>query len=151
MKAEQFMTREVVVVETDTTVEEVARILVTQQINAVPVIDANRAVVGMVSLNELFPKAKDMRFSGNRLALLFNTLVNVSDLPDFYWAARHTSVTEVMSRDFAVVQVNDDMEQIAALMAYNNYHTLPVVRDNKLVGIISRSDLIRIAIKVDRP
>ncbi|NPV67054.1 MAG: CBS domain-containing protein [Anaerolineae bacterium] len=150
MKAEQIMTREVIAVDQDATVEEVARILITRQINAVPVVNAQQEVVGMVSLNELFPKLKDMRFSETRMAHLFNTLVNISDLPDFYWKTRHLPVKEVMTRDMELVQVDDEMERIAALMAYHNYHSLPVVRGKQLVGIISRSDLIRVAMKVDK-
>ncbi len=151
MKAEQIMTREVIAVDEHATVEEAARLLVTRQISAVPVVNDRQEVIGMVSLNELFPRLKDMRFSETRMAHLFNTLVNISDLPDFYWKTRHLPVSEVMSRDIELVQVDDEMERIAALMAYHNYHTLPVVRGKQLVGTISRADLIRVAMKVDKP
>ena len=65
MNARQIMTREVLTVTQDTSVEAAARLLLEHRINAVPVLDDGQRFVGMVNLNDLFPKLKEMRFSGN--------------------------------------------------------------------------------------
>lgn len=149
MNAREIMTQEVAAVDVSATVEEAARLLVNRRITAVPVVDANGAVVGIVSLNDLFPKLRDMRFSGQRLAKLFNSLINITDLPDYYWSARKLPVTEVMNKRPPTIQIDDSMEQIATLLLYSDYHSLPVVENARLVGIISRSDLIRVAMKLN--
>lgn len=150
MDARQIMTDEVVAVNMTATVEEAARLLVGHQIMAVPVVDDANRVVGIVNLNDLFPKLRDMRFSGQRMAHLFNSLINMADLPDYYWSARKLPVTEVMNRQLPSLSVDDTLAEVASQLLYSDYHSLPVVEaDGQLVGIISRMDLIRVSMKID--
>jgi CBS domain-containing protein len=148
MKAHQIMTRDVMAVTEDSTVESVAQMLVTRRISAVPVVADDNKLVGMVSLNDLFPRLKDMRFSGQRLAKLFDSLINLADLPDLYWTTRHYPVTDVMDRFVPQIDINDEQEQITSQLLYSDYRSLPVVEDGRLVGIISRADLLRVAMKI---
>ena len=71
MRAEQIMTTEVMTVHTDTTVEEVARLLTTRRVGSVPVVDDNNRVVGVVNDDELFTNEKGIPFSAVRVPLLF--------------------------------------------------------------------------------
>lgn len=146
MNARQIMTREVITVTQDTSVETAARLLLEHRINAVPVLDDDRRFVGMVNLNDLFPKLKEMRFSGQRLARLFDSLVSISDLPAFYWNTRQSPVAMVMNRHVPCLKPEDNLEEIANQLLYGDYHSLPVIEQGRLVGLISRSDLIRLAL-----
>ena len=149
MNARQIMTRDVIFVSNNATVEEVARLLVAHRIMAIPVVDVHHKVVGIVNLNDLFPKLRDMRFSGQRLARLFNSLISITDLPDYYWTARTLPVKEVMNRQPPTIDADDNLEQIATHLLYSDYHSLPVVERGQLVGIISRTDLIRVVMKIE--
>ena len=150
MNARQIMTEDVIAVNMTATVEEAARLLDGHQIMAVPVVDDANRVVGIVNMNDLFPKLRDMRFSGQRVAHLFNSLINMTDLPDYYWSARKLSVTEVMNRQPPTIQLDDSLADVATQLLYSDYHSLPVVEaDGRMVGIISRTDLIRISMKID--
>lgn len=148
MNASQIMTHEVIAVSTEDTVESVARLLITHSISALPVVAANNVLVGMVSLDDLFPRLKDMRFSGQRVAKLFDSLVNLADLPDFYWSTRHDRVADVMNKFVPPVYADDNLEQVTSLLLYSDYHSLPVIQDDKLIGIISRSDVLRAALRL---
>lgn len=148
MKAHEIMTRDVITVPSDVTVEAVARLLTEHRISAVPVVTQNGLFVGMVSLNDLFPRLKEMRFTGQRLAKLFDSLVKLSDLPDFYWSTRHYRVTEVMDKFVPSIQADDNVEQVTSQLLYSDYRSLPVLQDGRVVGIISRSDLIRVAMNL---
>lgn len=150
MNARQIMTEDLITVSTSATVEEAARLLVGHQIMAVPVVDDTSRVVGIVNLNDLFPKLRDMRFSGQRMAHLFNSLINMADLPEYYWSSRKLPVTEVMNRQPPTLHVDDTLTEVATQLLYSDYHSLPVVEgDGRLVGIISRMDLIRVSMKID--
>lgn len=144
MKVHQIMTQEVISIPEDATVEVAARLLITHRISAVPVVTLAGDLVGMVNLSDLFPRLKDMRFSGQRMAKLYNSLVNLADLPDFYWQTRHLPVADVMQRYVPSIKANDELEKAVTQLLYSDYRSLPVVDDGKLVGVISLSDLIRV-------
>jgi CBS-domain-containing membrane protein len=146
MKAHQIMTGDVITVPEDATVEMAAHLLAKHRLNTVPVINQAGELLGMVDMSDLFPRLKDMRFSGQRMATLFNSLVNLADLPEFYWHTRDYPVANIMNRFVPSINASDDLEQVASQFLYNDYRTLPVIADGKLVGMISLTDLLKLAI-----
>jgi CBS domain-containing protein len=111
--------------------EAAVQVLAAQRITAVPIVDAYGHVVGIISdadvLREGLPQ--DPRAH-----------LRPIEEPTAAW---HQLVDEVMTVDPVTVGADSDAARAAELMADMGWKSLPVVRDRQLVGVISRSDLMR--------
>jgi CBS domain-containing protein len=150
MRARDVMTSRVVTVTEDASVPEVAKLLADRGISAVPVVDHENRVIGMVSEGDLLHRIEtgterhrawwlDMVASTNRLAL-------------DYIKSHSGSVRDVMTRDVISVADTTPVADIAILLEANRIKRVPVLRDGKLVGIVSRANLVRaLAMTIDEP
>jgi CBS domain-containing protein len=143
MRADQIMTTEVMTVHADTTVEEVARLLTTRRVGSVPVVDDDNRVVGVVNDEELFTSEKGMPFSAVRVPGLFEKWAQPDRAAEIYANARRNTARDVMSFEFVCVDVNASVGYITQLMVERNLHRVLVTRNERLAGIITRLDLIR--------
>lgn len=141
MKASEIMTPAVVTVAPATPVQEVARIMTEKHVSGVPVVSADGALIGIVSQSDLLHRA-ELGTERKRKAWLRFFVDRDRQAAEFVKAHGQTAAT-VMSR--TVVSVRDDAEvrDVASVLDANNIKRVPVIRDGKLVGIISRGDLVR--------
>jgi CBS domain-containing protein len=144
MKVQDIMTREVIKIREDTTVEEIARLLSEHHIGGMPVVDEDDRVIGIVCESDLFLKEKGLPFSAVKVPVLFKRWVDPDRLAEIYEEARHHTAADVMTGDVVCVDAGDTMSHAAWLMAQNNIKRVPVLRDGFLTGIITRSDIIRL-------
>ena len=151
MKAQDIMTREVITVRADTTVDEIAHLLDEHHIGSVPVVDEEGHVVGIVSESDLFLKPKGIPFSAVKLPTLFKQWVDPTMLAEIYVKARHNTAADVMTREVICVEAQDDISHVVWLMAQRGLKHLPVLQDGKLVGIITRANVIRMLVRDESP
>ena len=144
MRAEQIMMADVMTVHADTTIEEVARLLTTRRIGSIPVVDDENCVVGMVNDEELFTSEKGIPFSAVRVPVLFEKWARPDRAAEIYTNARRNTVRDVMSHEFVCVDTNASVGHITQLMVERNLHRVLVTRNDRLAGIITRLDLIRV-------
>lgn len=144
MKTREIMTREVIRIHVDTTVNEIARLLSEHRIGSLPVVDEEDRVIGIVSESDLFLKEKGMPFSAVKVPTLFQRWVDPDRLTEIYEGARHHTAADVMTTEVVCVDVEDTVGHAAWLMAQRNIKRIPVLENGKLAGIISRADIIRL-------
>lgn len=144
MRAEELMTRDVVTVGPETGIAEIARVLASHAISAVPVVDNDGTLLGMVSEGDLLGRKEaerdarrewwlTMLAEGEALSAEF--LASVND--------RGASARDLMSMPVVSVAEATDASEIAQLLARHRIKRVPVLRDGKIVGIVSRADLLR--------
>ena len=149
MRAMDVMTTNVVTVRPDTTVQEVARILSEQGISGVPVVDADNRVLGIVSEGDLLHRIetgterRPERRTGRRRSWWLDTIGRDEELARDYVKSHGRTAGDVMTRE--VVSVNDTTElaDVATLLETKRIKRVPVLKDGKLVGIVSRANLVR--------
>ena len=144
MKAREVMTTVVVSIAPDTTTREVARILRDRGISAVPVVDDTGKPIGMLSEGDLIRRDDADREARRDWWL---TLLAEGEVlnPDFL-ASLHSPVTcarEVMTSPVITVSEEADIRDIARLLIDHRIKRVPVLSDGRIVGIVSRADLIR--------
>ncbi len=141
--AKAVMTRTVATVTPDTTIREAAKIMSASRVSGLPVVDAAGRVVGIVTEKDLLrSRLEDQK----REAWWLNLLAEGEKLaPDFieYARAGNDMVRRVMHADPLTIAEDTPLAEIAALMVEKGIKRLPVVTDGKLVGIVSRADLVR--------
>ena len=143
MKASDVMTTEIVTVHATTSVDEIARLLMRHAIGGVPVVDARRRVIGIVTERDLFLKEKGIPFSAVKIPTMFKQWVEPRQLDEIYELARQHTAADVMTAEVVCADPDDDVGHVAWLMVEGNLKHIPVTRGGRLVGMITRTDLIR--------
>lgn len=144
MKAAEIMTHDVVTVHPDTPVVEVARLLLQHAISAVPVIDETGAPVGIVSEGDLIGRDDTSRDA--RRDWWLSMLAEGEGLsPDFLDQMRRseTVARDVMSAPVVTIDEQTDAGAIARLLQAYRIKRVPVLHDGRIVGIVSRANLLR--------
>lgn len=139
--AADMMTKDVLTVMPDTRVNEVAGFILDNRITALPVTDEDGNLLGIVSEGDLVRCTKIKRDAHGSwwLNLLTTPGAHSGDMRD----QGRRKVEEVMSRDVLLASETDDLQSLIALLSKRRIKRLPVVRDGKLVGIVSRVDILR--------
>ncbi len=143
MRAMDVMTKEVLTVNADATVRQVAALLSERGISGVPVTDEANQVIGIVSEGDLMHRTEigtERRPKRHRSWWLDSL---ASDLAVDYLKSHARKVSDVMTREVIAVSETTELAEVAMLMETKGIKRVPVVADGKLVGIISRANLVR--------
>ena len=150
MHAIDIMTTEVISVAEDATVPAVARLLAERGISAVPVVDKDNRVIGMVSEGDLLHRAETG--TERRRSWWLEMMASTNKLAEDYIKSHSGKVKDVMTRNVLSVAETTPVGDIALLLETNRIKRVPVVRDGKLVGIVSRANLVQaLAMTIDEP
>lgn len=146
MKVREVMTSEVISVTAGTTVREIAGLIRKHKIASVPVVDGKKRVIGIVGEADLIPQEMPLPFSSVRVPTLFKKVISKGhmELDELYQEGGDTPASDVMEDRVITVNADDDAGHAAWLMAHHDKKRLPVLENGKLVGIITRSDLVKI-------
>jgi CBS domain-containing protein len=140
MRAKDVMTSPAVTATQETTVQEVAKLLIERRISAVPVVDQGGKVIGIVSEGDLIRR---LEHAGDRhrswwLRLLADATSDAAE----YVKTHGRRAADVMTRDVVTVGPDTPLHQIAALLEERRIKRVPVVEGARLVGIVSRANLL---------
>jgi CBS domain-containing protein len=144
LKVRDIMQAEVVTVGPQTTVRDLAQILAKHKISGVPVVSSEGALLGMVSEADVILQDADFHFP-YYIQFLESViyLQSVAKFEERFRKAFGTKVDEVMSKDIIEISPEASVHDAATMMADNEVNRLPVVEDNRLVGIVTRGDIVR--------
>lgn len=140
MKAKDVMIRDVVTVGSDTTVDKVAALMCEHRISAVPVVD-NDALVGIVSEGDLV-RRQEIGSETPRQSWWLRLFGEGGSAGD-YIRSRAKRVADVMIRTPITVEEDTPLHEIAHIFESRHIKRVPVLRDGKVVGLVSRANLIQ--------
>jgi CBS domain-containing protein len=141
MNAADVMTLDPLSVTPETALVEAARLMLQHRISGLPVTDAKGAVVGVLTEGDLLRRAETGTERHRTGWSAF--LMGPARLAGEYVDAHARKVGEVMTHDVVAVGASTDLAEIVQLMEKHRIKRVPVLADGKLVGIVSRSDLVR--------
>lgn len=145
MLAKDVMSKGVLSISSDATLLEAADLLVKTGVSAMPVVDRDNNMVGLVSEADLV-RAMEAAADGNFLGR-FGT----GSLPDETTSAvKARRVAEVMTKDLVLADGDATLADVAGLMLKHGVKRIPVVQDGAVVGIVSRVNLLRALMAGDR-
>ena len=143
LKAKDIMTLDVITAKPETTVEELARLLIEHKISGVPVVDDDNQLVGVVTENDLIKK--NARLHIPTIIRLFDAyfLLNSGKVEDEIKKMVAGTVDEICNKDIVSLTEETTLEEIATIMSEKNIHLLPVLRDGMVVGIVGKADIVK--------
>jgi CBS domain-containing protein len=141
MRAHQIMTRSVATVAPDATILEAANIMLRQHVSGLPVVDAAGQLVGIVSEGDFIRRSEigTQRKRGRWLKFLLGAGTAATDYVHEYGR----KISDVMTSEPLTVTEDATLEEIVTLMETNGIKRLPVIKGDKLVGIVSRANLLQ--------
>jgi CBS domain-containing protein len=144
MRAMDVMTTDVITVGPNTTVQALATLLAERGISGVPVVDASGSLVGIVSEGDLLHRAEigtAQRHRERRRSWWLDHFA--SELARDYIKSHAGTVKDIMTRDVVTVSEDTDLGEVAALLEAKRIKRVPVMSSGKVVGIVSRANLVR--------
>jgi CBS domain-containing protein len=145
MRAMDVMTANVITVGPDTSVQDLTRLLSERGISGVPVVDSEERLVGIVTEGDLLHRAEtgtDPRPAPRR-AWWPNTIAKKDDLARDYIKSHGRTVKDIMTTDVVSVTDTTQLADVAILLETERIKRVPVVHDGKIIGIVSRANLVR--------
>jgi CBS domain-containing protein len=121
LKAKDIMSKTVTVIRHDGTLLDAIQLLVCKEISGLPVVDESGKMIGIITEKDIL----NFIFSGN---------------------LKNTQVADAMSKDVVSFSPETDMDTIALAVGQNRFRRVPIVAEGKVVGIVSRRDIIRSAL-----
>src|SRR5262245_13075760 len=137
------MTTDVLTFGPDDGVEDAMRTLLARDVDAAPVVDDKGAVVGLLSNGDLIVQERELHFPTGMTFLGGTFEFGHKHFEEELRRALGSKVSEVMSTELIVCDADDTIERAATLMHEHDVSRLPVVHDGRLVGIVSRNDVLR--------
>ena len=140
-----IMTTAVLTVRPDTPVYQIARLMSEHDVSGVPVIDDNERVLGVIT--ELDMIVRNTRFKMHNFIMILDSIIYLETPKHFEERLKQllgVTAREIMSTPAVTITPEATIEELAELMVDRRMNPLPVVKDDRLIGIISRSDIIRL-------
>jgi CBS domain-containing protein len=139
-----IMTTQVITLMPDMDVITAAKVLLENRINGAPVVDRFGRLVGILCQSDLIAQQKKLPVPS--LFALLDSIIQLKTAQQMDKQVRKIAaikVSDAMTADPVTVQPDTDIETVAALMVDNKFHTLPVVEESRLVGIVGKEDVLR--------
>jgi CBS domain-containing protein len=148
MKARDTMTPQVISVEADASVMQAVRLMLQYRISGLPVVSAKGELVGMVTEGDFLRRGE--LGTQRRRSRWLEFLVGPGRLADEYVHACGRKVEEVMTPDPITITEGTPLDRAVELMERHRVKRLPVVREKRLVGIVSRANIMRALVSLAR-
>ncbi len=144
-RVRDIMTTQVVKVYPETRVGEIAGLMSAHAISGLPVVDDLDQVVGVVTERDMI--MRNTRFKLPTYIVFFESLIPLESSQHYRERLEHTlgtTASEIMSEPAVTIAPGATIEALAEIMVNRGMNPIPVVENGRLVGIVSRSDIIRL-------
>ncbi len=148
MRAGDIMTTIVIFIQSDASILDAARLLLSERISALPVVDAEERLLGIVSEGDLIRRTEIG--SEKRPTFWASIFADDKELAADYLKAHGRKVSDVMTHRVIVAQEDTTLAEVAVKMEKFNIKRIPIVRSGKIVGIVSRANLLQALIATPR-
>ena len=152
LTAADIMVTDVITVSPDTEITQAAKLLLDHHINGVPVVDDQGQLVGILCQSDLIAQQKRLPIPS-----VFTLLDGIIPLTSSKQMEREvqkiaaTTVGQAMTPNPVTVQPDTRIDTVASLMVDNNFHSLPVLEEGRLVGIVGKEDVLKTLISGEAP
>jgi len=144
LKVKDIMTTELITVSPETEVVKAAKILLDKRINGIPVVDETEKLVGILCQSDLIAQQKRLPIPSFFTFMdgIFSTS-STKQMEKQVQKIAAITVAQAMTPNPVFVESDMGIEVVAGLMVDSGFHTIPVLQEGKLVGIVGKEDILR--------
>ena len=144
LMAKDIMKRDVVTVHSSASLRDISRLLAEHRIIGIPVVDDDKRLVGMISMRDIVKE--EVRTLGampdyQDIYELFSSALDMEEAESI--SVRRLWVEEIMSRNLHTAIESTPVREICAMMNKFGVHRIPILRDERLVGLVTAMDIIK--------
>jgi CBS domain-containing protein len=144
IKVKDIMTTDLITASPEMEIAQAARLLLENRINGLPVVDASGKIVGIICQSDIIAQQKALPIPSYFTFLDgLITLTSMKNLEKEVSKIAATTVSQAMTPNPVTVTSDANIQTVAALMVDKNMHTLPVVDQGQLIGIVGKEDVLR--------
>lgn len=147
MEAKDFMSTKLISCKEQNTVEDAAKLMTENGLSIIPIVDENQKLLGIVTESDFIGKEANIPHALASIKQLFGNIFYFDKIEPIYNKAKKYPLSQVMTKNPTTVTPNTSLTNIVNLMISHNLKRLPVIDQDKLVGIITRKDLIKAFLK----
>jgi CBS-domain-containing membrane protein len=142
LTAKDFMTKDVITIKPEATVEELARLLIKHKISGVPVVNDENHLIGIVTENDLISQNKRLHIP--TVIRLFDAFIVLGSdkIEGEIRKMAATTVWEICTKRVVTITEETPLQEVATIMSEKKIHLLPVLRDKVVVGIVGKADIV---------
>ena len=141
MNASDVMTVRVVTITSDTTVQAAAKLMLEREVSALPVVDKDGKLIGIISEGDLMRRAET---GTERKASWWLDFMSGTDRLAYDFVKAHgTKVADVMTREVVTAKPDTPLNEVAQLLEDNRIKRVPVVEGGMVIGVVSRANLLQ--------
>jgi CBS-domain-containing membrane protein len=144
LSVKDIMTKDVITVSPEMEIAHAARLLLEKSINGVPVVDGTGKLVGILCQSDLVAQQK--KFPVPSLFTILDGVISFTSAKSFEAEIQKitaATVADAMTPNPLTVGLETSIEEIGSIMVDRNFHTLPVVDEGELVGIVGKEDVLK--------
>ena len=152
IRARDIMTKDVITVSPETDIAQATSILLNNHINGVPVVNRQGELVGMLCQSDLITQQK--RFPLPSIFTFLDGLFSFTSakaLEKEIHKIAATTVADAITADPVFVGPDATIEEVASLMVEKHFHTIPVMDNSRLVGVLGKEDVLKMLIEGNAP
>jgi len=142
--ARDIMTKDVLTVTRDMSIKDLANMFIDNRVNGFPVVDDEETVIGIVTEKNLIEQNKNLHMP--TVIALFDAVFYLESTKNFQDEVKRftgTTVGDIYHSNVVTVPPEAEVTEVTSLMANKGLHSLPVVENQKLIGIIGKVDIIK--------
>jgi CBS-domain-containing membrane protein len=144
LTAKDIMTAEVVTIKKDASINTLANLFIEHKVNGIPVLNDEGEAIGMVTEGDLIEQNKNLHIP--TVIALFDAVIPLEGQKTFESEVKRltaSKVEDIYKNKVISVSPDESVQEIGTLMAEKDVHTIPVIDNGKLIGIIGKVDLIK--------
>ena len=146
--ARDIMSTDLMTADPDMEITQAAKLMLDNRINGLPVVDKSGNLVGIICQSDLIAQQKKLPIPS--IFSFLDGFISMSSMKQIEKEAQKiaaATVAQAMTPDPVSIDPGTGIEALAALMVDRNFHTLPVVEQGKLIGIIGKEDVLKTLVK----
>jgi len=146
MLVKDIMVSPVISVSEDTTLIEVAKIMIKKRIGCIPVVNQKSELVGIITENEFTSHEHKFPFSRYYAPKLFGKWLTKENIDEMYIEARNIYAKDVMNNNPVTAEMDEPVFDLLNKMMDQSVDRVPVLNKNRLAGIVTRHDLLKLIV-----
>lgn len=148
MLVKDVMTTDLNTLFVENTVKDAAHLMINNNVSIVPVVDREGRLLGVVTQSDYVGKKVEIPHAVQGLKQIFGENFHSKDISEIFAAVRDKKLGDVMTKDARTVTADDTINHVLNMILNHELKRIPVVDGDKLIGIITRRDIMKAFTKI---